>query len=70
MKLTVSRAWLMHEADSIEQSASSSLRAWILLDQSERFGDEMAKARKLRQAADVKSIAERRERVRELGYNV
>lgn len=68
-KLTASREWLIHEATAIEQSAKDSLRAWILLGQTEVYGQEMSKAAQLRRIAEVKSISERRFLLRELGYS-
>lgn len=67
-KLTASKEWLKHEAAMIEQSTKESLRAWILLGQEAKYAEEMAKVAALRRAADEKSIALRREALRNLGY--
>lgn len=69
-KLTVAKGWIEHEASSIEQFASDSLRSLILLGQTNRYRDDMEKVRRLRQIAGLKSIAERRTMLRELGYAV
>lgn len=66
--LTASKEWIEHEADSIEQSAKASHRAWILLGQHEKYAEEMRKVGNLRRAAAEKSIHVRREMLRNLGY--
>lgn len=65
---TVSREWLLHEAMSIEKSAQESKDSWILLGQAERYYEAMERVSRLRVIADLPSIADRRERLRELGY--
>lgn len=67
---TVSKKWLQHEAESIEQSAKESVAAWIALGQTELFDAAMAKARYLRMLARVNDLHERREALRSIGYNV
>jgi hypothetical protein len=66
---TATKEWIEHEANSIEQSAKDSLRAWILLGQESKYGEEMAKAAALRRIAEEKSIKIRREGLRNLGYD-
>ena len=41
---TVRPAYLVRDAEQIERDAEQSLRAWILLGQSERYGDAMRTA--------------------------
>jgi hypothetical protein len=67
---TVSKASLIREATMIETYANDSLQAWILLGQSERYSDEMKKARAIRGAAEYKSPATRREIMRDIGYTI
>jgi hypothetical protein len=66
-RLTVSAAWLLSAAKQLERDANQSLPAWILLQQAERYPAAMAKARTMRRAAEMKSIAERREYLRNSG---
>lgn len=67
---TVSKQALQREAESIEQYANDSLTAWILLGQSDRYSEEMRKARAVRSAARQRSIYVRREMLRDLGYEI
>ena len=60
-KRTISAKVLKAEADQIERDANQSLAAWIILGEGEKFSAAMAEARKLRRAAEIKSIATRRE---------
>lgn len=60
-RLTVAAKALRAEADQIERDARQSLPAWILLRQTDRFGVAMEQVRGLRRAAEIRSIAERRE---------
>ena len=47
-----------------------SLRAWILLGQSGRYGDAMRDARAMRRAASERSVSTRREILRNAGFAV
>lgn len=67
---TVSKASLIREAENIEQFASDSLKAWILLGQSEKYQEDMRKARAIRSAAGYKSLHTRREIMRDIGYEI
>ncbi|HTH61712.1 MAG TPA: hypothetical protein VL689_16345 [Paraburkholderia sp.] len=64
--LTAMKEWLKHEADGIVQSARDSLRAWMLLGQTRKYGEAMAKVAALRRIAEIKSVSERRFLLREL----
>lgn len=63
-------AYLVRDAEQIERDAQQSLRAWILLGQSERYGEAMRTARALRAAAAERSVAIRREMLRNSGFIV
>lgn len=65
--LTVSATWLNQAADQLDRDAEQSMNAWILLGQSERYSQTKARARMLRRAAEIKSISERREYLRNNG---
>jgi hypothetical protein len=67
---TVRPEYLVRDAEQIERDAEQSLRAWILLGQSERYGDAMRTARALRNAAAERSVAIRREILRNSGFTV
>lgn len=67
---TVRASELLRYADSIERSANESLRAWIILGQTDRYGIVMAQARALRSAASKRSIAVRREILRNSGFMI
>jgi len=67
---TVKPAHLICEAEKIEQHATESLTAWILINQSGRYGDAMRDARALRQAASERSVSVRREILRNAGFTV
>ena len=54
---------LIKEAASIEASARDNLQAWVLIGQSNKYGEAMEKAAKLRKAADM-GVAMRREFMR------
>jgi len=62
--------YLIRDAEQIERDAEQSLRAWILLGQTERYGDAMRTARALRNAAAERSVAIRREILRNSGFTV
>ncbi|WP_157658145.1 hypothetical protein [Burkholderia ubonensis] len=66
--LTVSRKWLLAEADRVEANAKDALPAWTLLGTTDRYSEAMEKVCALRNIADATSVAERRERLRGLGY--
>jgi len=57
---TVSTKWLESAAAELEQSATESLQAWILMGVAQRYSNDMDKAAILRKAAGIKSIADRR----------
>lgn len=67
---TVKSEYLLREAEQIERDATESLRAWIILGQSERYSKAMQTARYLRTAAAERSIWTRREILRNAGYTV
>lgn len=67
---TVAKAQLLKEADQAEAYANSSLRAWIILGDSEKYAQEMAQVRALRSAADAKSVWVRRDILRNAGFTV
>lgn len=67
---TVSKNELIKAADQIEADAESALRAWIILGQSEKYTQEMAQARALRNAAEQKSVWLRREILRNAGFEL
>ena len=69
-RLTVSSKWLVSLADQLDRDADQSLHAWIILGQSERYSEEMKKARAIRSAAEYKSPAIRREIMRDIGYTI
>lgn len=67
---TVTTESLIREAEQIERDAEQSLRAWIILGQSDKYGTAMAKARAVRTAAATRSIYTRREILRNAGYTI
>lgn len=67
---TVKPEHLLRDAEQIESDAQQSLPSWIMLGQSERYGQAMATARALRSAAAERSIAARREILRNSGFTV
>jgi len=67
---TVARDVLGRYADQLEHDAQQSLRAWILLGQTDRYSDQMHLARVIRNAAACKSIYTRREILRNSGIQI
>jgi hypothetical protein len=67
---TVKPEYLTRDADNIERDAQQSLNAWILLGQTDRYSQAMHTARILRAAASERSIAIRREILRNHGFTV
>ena len=67
---TVSRDALERDADRLERDAQQSLRAWILLGQTDRYSEQMHLARAIRNAAACKSIYTRREILRNSGVQI
>ena len=67
---TVRAVDLRHYADQLERDANGSLRAWIILGQTDRYGAELAAARALRAAAATRSIWTRREILRNAGFEL
>jgi hypothetical protein len=67
---TTAAAALLRDATQIERDAEQSLRAWILVGQTDRYGDELRRARVLRYAAATRSIWERREILRNAGFEI
>ena len=61
---------LIEYAAQIEIDAAQSLKAWIILGQSARYGDALSAARALRQAAAERSVSMRRETLRSAGFIV
>ena len=68
--LTISARWLTQAADQLDRDAEQSLRAWVLLGQSNRYSATKARARMLRRAAEIKNIGERRKYLRSNGEQV
>jgi hypothetical protein len=66
-KLTVNAKWLQDAAHSLETEARESLTVWVVLGQSHRYGENLGKAAVLRRAAEMKSVSERREFLRNNG---
>lgn len=67
---TVRPECLIRDAEQIERDAEQSLRAWIVLGQADKYSAAMSKARSLRYAAAERSIAARREILRNSGFTV
>lgn len=67
---TVRAAELLRYADSIERDANDSLRAWIILGQTDRYSSAMDQVRALRAAAAERSIHIRREIVTNSGFTL
>lgn len=67
---TVRPECLIRDAEQIERDAEQSLRAWIILGQSDKYGAAMKTARALRAAAAERSITVRREILRNSGFTV
>ena len=67
---TVRPEYLIRDAEQIERDAEQSLSAWILLGQTDRYGDAMRTARALRYAAAERSVSIRREILRNSGFTV
>ena len=62
--LIVSKKCLEMLAIKIELDAEASLSSWILLGQSDRYGEDLGKAAMLRKATEIKDISQRREFIR------
>jgi hypothetical protein len=67
---TVGSAQLIREAEQIERDAADMLKSWIITRQTDRYSEEMAKARILRAAAAEKNVSIRREMLRNSGFSV
>lgn len=67
---TVKPEHLLRDAEQIERDAQQSLPSWIVLGESERYGQAMSTARALRSAAAERSVAVRREILRNSGFTV
>jgi hypothetical protein len=67
---TTAAAILLRDATQIERDAEQSLRVWILIGQTDRYGDALRRARVLRSAAATRSIWERREILRNAGFEI
>lgn len=67
---TVSKEALIAAADAIERDANAALSAWILLGQSDKYGEEMAAVRVLRSAATYKNLGVRRTILRDAGFEI
>jgi hypothetical protein len=67
---SVKSEYLIRDAQQIERDAEQSLRAWIMVGQSERYGEALRNARALRTAAAERSIYARREILRNAGFVV
>lgn len=67
---TVKPNYLIRDAEQIERDAEQSLRAWIILGQSDKYSAAMQTARALRAAAAERSISIRREILRNSGFVV
>jgi hypothetical protein len=66
-KPTVSTKWLEMAAIKLEMNAEESLPSWILLGQASRYCEDLGRAVMLRRAAKIKSIAQRRDFLRDNG---
>ena len=66
-KLTVSTKWLEMAAIKLEMDAERSLQSWILLGQVQRYCEDLGKAAMLRRAANIPSVAQRRDFLRDNG---
>lgn len=64
---TVKPEYLIRDAEQIERDAEQSLRAWIILGQTDKYSIAMKTARSLRAAAAERSVAIRREILRNSG---
>jgi hypothetical protein len=67
---TVKSEYLIRDAEQIERDAEQSLLAWIILGQSDKYRAAMKTARALRSAAAERSVAIRREILRNSGFTV
>jgi hypothetical protein len=67
---TVKPEYLIRDAEQIERDAEQSLRAWIILGQSEKYSAAMQTASSLRNAASERSVMIRREILRNAGFTV
>jgi hypothetical protein len=67
---TVKPEYLIRDAEQIERDAEQSLTAWIILGQTDRYIAAMQTARALRAAAAERSVAIRREMLRNSGFTV
>ena len=67
---TVKPEYLIRDAEQIERDADQSLKAWIILGQSDKYSAAMKTARMLRSAAAERSISVRREILRNSGFIV
>lgn len=68
-KPTVSTAALIQMADSTERSARDNLQAWTILGQTDKFSAAMDRAAALRRATEIRSMAQRREYLRNNGIS-
>ena len=68
--LNLKKLELITIADQIEAFAKSALTAWIMLGQSEKYEQDMAQVRALRNAADANSVWLRREILRTAGFSL
>lgn len=69
MKTKPTNRMLQMEADAMEAHAKSQLQAWIILGQSDKYGEAMARVRKLRHAMTIKGLRQRVEYLAEDGGN-
>ena len=67
---TVKREHLIRDAKQIERDAEQSLRAWIILGQTDKYSAAMKTVRALRAAAAEPSICVRREILTNAGFVV
>ncbi len=67
---TVKPDALIKDAEQIERYAEESLNTWIILGQSDNYDVAMQTARSLRNAAAERSVAIRREILRNSGFTV
>jgi hypothetical protein len=67
--LTVQTKWLLAAADTLVREANESLTAWVILGTANRYGENIGKAAVLRRAAEIKSIADRRQFLRGNGVD-
>lgn len=67
-KLTISAKWIAAEAESIAREAKDNLDVWVVMGQTEKYGEAMRKVQALRDAAQINNLSERRAALQVMGY--